>query len=169
MPVRYQYQCDAEYFRTVMDRQYRQGPWLLRPPVQFGVVGMACASFLVATTDISINAGAASFIVIVGLAVTIGVWATKEGLMMKFRNGPGFGSEVAVSLTDVGIEVDSGGSRTKLEWSTYPVTVRFADGILLKRARSVRWLPDSAITAGSAAEATDLIASKTSTRNIRQP
>lgn len=167
MQIRYQYRCDVEYFRAVIDRQYRQGPPLLRLPVQFGIVGVACAFFFVTSVETFIVARVASFFVIAGMVAAIGVWATKQCLMLKFRSRPGFGSEVAVSLTNAGVEVDGNNSHTKLEWSTYPSAVRFVDGILLKRPRSIRWLPDTAITAGSSAEATELIASKTALRNVR--
>ncbi|MGH8158874.1 MAG: hypothetical protein ACREPQ_12195 [Rhodanobacter sp.] len=167
MQVRYQYRCDVEYFKALIDRQYRQGPWLLRLPIQFGIIGLVCASAFAWGTDTSIVARAVSFLVILGLVIAIGVWATKQGLMMKFRSRPGFGSEVAVSLSDTGVEVGNDNSHAKLEWSTYPNAVRFADGILLKRARSIRWLPDSAIVTGSAAEATNLVTSKTSFRHVQ--
>jgi hypothetical protein len=166
MQVGYQYRCNVEYFRAVIDRQYRQGPWLLRLPVQFSIVGAVLAACTVATVHTSIVAEAALFAVIFGLVVAIGVWATKQGLMKKFRSRPGFGSEVTIALSNAGVAFGSNDTQPALEWSAYPNAVRFSDGILLKRPGSIRWLPDSAITAGSAADATDLIASKTSLRYI---
>ncbi|RCS31319.1 hypothetical protein DEO45_01165 [Rhodanobacter denitrificans] len=167
MQVRYQYRCDVEYFRAVIDRQYRQGPWLFRLPVQFGVIGLACATAFAASADTSMASRAVLFVMILGLVAAVGVWATKQSLMMKFRRKPGFGAAVAVSISDAGVEVDGNQSWSKLEWSTYPAAVRFNDGILLKRPRSIRWLPDSAIVDGSAAEATELVASKTCLRHVR--
>jgi hypothetical protein len=167
MQVRYQYRCDAEYFKAVIDRQYRQGPWLLRLPVQFGVIGLACATASVATADTSVGSRAVLFIVIFGLVTTAGVWATKRGLMMKFRRRPGFGAVAVVSISEAGVELGGNQSRSKLEWSTYPIAVRFSDGILLKRPRSIRWLPDSAIVDGNAEEATELVTSKTRLRHVR--
>ncbi|TAM63797.1 MAG: hypothetical protein EPN49_01575 [Rhodanobacter sp.] len=167
MQVEYQYRSNVEYFRTVIDRQYRQGPWLLRLPVQFGIFGAVLGAYAVATVHTSMVAKAGLFAVILGLMVSIGVWATKQGLMMKFRSRPGFDSEVKLMLSDAGVAFGSSGVQPALDWSTYPSAVRFSDGILLKRPGSIRWLPDSAITAGSAAEATDLTASKTSLRYIK--
>lgn len=162
MLVKYQYRCDAEYFRAVIDRQYRQGPWLLRLPIQFGILGLVFASVFAATIRASMVGRAESFIVIFGLVFVIGAWGTRHSLMRKFRRKPDFGSEVEVSLSDAGVEVDSNSSST-LEWSTYPSAIRFVDGILLK---TIRWLPDAAITAGSAEKATSLTSSKTLLRYV---
>ena len=167
MQINYQYRCDVEYFRTVIDRQYQQGPWWLRLPVQFGVVGLLCAAPFAATAETSMAGRIVSFIVIFSLVFALGILATRQGLMMKFRRGPGFGTEVTVSLSDTGVEVYGHQSRSKLEWPTYPNAIRFSDGILLKRPRSIRWLPDSAIVAGSATEATNLVASKALLRYVR--
>jgi hypothetical protein len=166
MQVGYQYRGNTKYFETVIDRQYQQGPWLLRLPVQFGIVGAALAAAMVATTNFTIVAQASLFVVTFGLVVTIGIWATKRGLMMKFKSRLGFESEVTVTLSDSGVTFGSNGAQPTLEWATYPSAVRFPDGILLRKPGSIRWLPDSAITAGTAAEATELIASKTSLRHI---
>jgi hypothetical protein len=161
--IKYQYRCDDEYFRAVIDRQYQQGAWFLRLPVQFGAVGAACALFVVASNDASISVRLALFVVVTGLVTAFGLWATRAGLMMKFKSMPGFGSDVAVSLSDTGVEVGA----AKMDWSTYPDAIRFKDGILLKRRRSIRWLPDSAIIAGSSAEAINLVAAKTELRTIK--
>jgi hypothetical protein len=166
MEVGYQYRGDTKYFEAVIDRQFQQGPWLLRLPVQFGIVGAVLAAYTVATTHTSLVAKTALFVVTFGLVVTIGIWATRRSLMMKFRRRPGFGSEATVTLSDAGVALGRNQVQPTLEWSTYPNTVRFPDGILLKRPGSIRWLPDSAIIAGTAAEATDLIAAKTSLRYI---
>jgi hypothetical protein len=165
MQVGYQYRGNVEYFKDVIDRQYRQAPWLLRLPVQFGIVGAVLAACVATTVHTSTVAQGAVFVLTFGLVATLGIWATKQGLMMKFKRRPGFGSEVTLTLSEAGVGFGNNAQPT-LDWSTYPSTVRFPDGILLKRPGSIRWLPDSAITAGTAAEATNLIASKTSIRYI---
>jgi hypothetical protein len=165
MQVVYQYRGNVEYFKDVIDRQYRQGPWLLKLPVQFGIVGVVLAACVATTVHASTVAQGAVFVVTFGLVVILGIWATKQGLMMKFKRRPGFDSEVTLTLSEAGVAFGNNAQPT-LDWSTYPSTVRFPDGILLKRPGSIRWLPDSAITTGTAAEATDLIASKTPIRYI---
>jgi uncharacterized membrane protein len=110
MKVGYQYRGNIEYFEAVIDRQYRQGPWLLRLPVQFGIVGAVLAAAMVATTNFTVVAQAILFVVTFGLVVTIGIWATKRGLMMKFKSRPGFESEVTVTLSDSGVTFGSNGA-----------------------------------------------------------
>lgn len=166
MQISYQFQASAEYFRAVIDRQYRQGPWLLRLPVQFGIIGALAATCAALIAPTSLAGKAVLFFVIVGLVVIPSVWATKRGLMKKFRNRAGFGSEVTVTLSDAGIALGGDHSQATSAWSSYPTAIRFPDGILLKRPGSIRWLPDSAIMAGSAAEATELVAARTSLRRV---
>jgi len=89
MQVGYQYRGNVEYFKEVIDRQYRQGPWLLRLPVQFGIVGAVLAACVATTVHASTVAQGAVFVVTFGLVVTLGIWATKQGLMMKFKRRPG--------------------------------------------------------------------------------
>lgn len=166
MQVGYQYRGNVEYFEAVIDRQYQQGPWLLRLPVQFGIVGAVLAAGMATTVHTSMMAQGVVFVVTFGLVVTLGIWVTKQGLMMKFKRSPGFGSEVTLTLSEAGVALGNNPQPT-LAWSTYPSAVRFPDGILLKRPGSIRWLPDSAIIGGTAAEATALIASKTLIRYIQ--
>ena len=166
MQVRYRFLANVDYFRAVINRHYRQGPWLLRLPVQFSIIG-AVAAYVVAKAQNSMAIRATLFIVIFGAVVALGVWATKQGIMMKFRSRPGFGSEVTITLSDGGFAFGSDSDKPTLEWSAYPSAVRFSDGILLKRrAGSIRWLPDSALIAGDAAAATDLVSSNTSLRHV---
>jgi hypothetical protein len=90
MQVGYQYWCNVEYFRTVIDRQYRQGPWLLRLPVQFSIVGAVLAAYTVTTVHTSIVAEAALFAAIFGLVVATGVWATKQRTREEIQEQAGF-------------------------------------------------------------------------------
>jgi hypothetical protein len=166
MQITYRYRCDLEYFRTVIDRQYRQGPFLLRLPIQFGIVGAICAYFAIAAANTSMVVSATLFIAIFCSVLVIGVLATKQGLLMKFKRRPGFGLEVAVTLSEEGLAVGIHTAEQRLAWSTYPSSIRFNDGILLKKPGSIRWLPDSAIQMGSSSEATSLVGSKTALRHV---
>jgi hypothetical protein len=166
MEIKYQYLCDTAYFKVVIDRQYQQGPWLLRLPIQFGLIGMGCAIFFLALWGMSDQTMVLLIVVICGVLAASGVWATKFALMIKFRSRPGFGTEAVTLLSEDGIGVGNTEHQSAKAWSVYPRAVRFCDGILLKRPGAIRWLPDSAITAGSVADATSLVASKTSLRSI---
>lgn len=166
MQITYQYRCDLEYFKTVIDRQYQQGPFLLRLPIQFGILGAICASFVFVATDASMIVKSTLFIAILCLVLVIGVIATKQGLLMKFKSRPGFGSDAAVTLSEEGVAVGIHTAEQRLAWSTYPSSIRFSDGILLKKPGSIRWLPDSAIQIGSSSEATSLVGSKTVLRYV---
>ncbi|MFC4526347.1 hypothetical protein ISN76_19020 [Dyella halodurans] len=166
MDVKYQYLCDTAYFKVVIDRQYRQGPWLLRLPIQFGLIGVGCAIFFLGLWGMSDPRIVLLIVLICGVFAASGVWATKFGIMMKFRRRQGFGTEAVTLLSEVGVGVGGIEHHTVMPWSAYPRAVRFPDGILLKRPGGIRWLPDSGITFGSVADATALVASKTSLRSM---
>ncbi len=167
MDIKYQYLCDTAYFKVAIDRQYQQGPWLLRLPIQFGLVGVGCAVLFLALWGMSDPKVVLLIVVICGVLAVSGVWVTKFGLMTKFRSRQGFGTEAVTLLSEDGVGVGNAEHQTVVAWSTYPRAVRFPDGVLLKRPGAIRWLPDSAITFGSVAEATALVASKTSLRSTR--
>lgn len=167
MQIDYRYLCDADYFAAVIDRQYRQGPLLLRLPAQFGLMGAACALCIVWAVGASLVEGIAPFFIITGLVMVGGIWATKRGLMKRFRRKAGFGSEVTVSLTDAGLDIGTGASNVRADWSAYPNAVRFSDGILLKGYRSIRWLPDAAIMVGNASDSTVLVGQKAALRVVQ--
>lgn len=167
MDITYQYRCDADYFKVVIDRQYLQGPWLLRLPVQFSLLSVAFAIFLLAVLGMTDPKKVLLIVVVCSAMAVSGVWATKQGIIMKFRIRQGFGSEAVTLLGEAGVGVGNAEHHSVVAWSTYPQAVRFPDGILLKAANSIRWLPDSAITLGSAADAVALVAAKTSLRSVR--
>lgn len=167
MDIEYRYRCDDGYFKVVIDRQYRQGPWLLRLPVQFAFIGIGGMIILLALWGASDPKMISLIAVICGVMAVSGVWATKLSLMMRFRSRQGFGAEAVTTLSEAGVGLGNAEHHSVVAWSRYPRAVRFPDGILLKASGSIRWLPDSAITLGNVAEATALAASKTSLRSVR--
>jgi hypothetical protein len=166
MDIKYQYLCDTAYFKVVIDRQYQQGPWLLRLPIQFGLVGVGCTIFFLTLWGMSDPKTVLLIVVICSVLAASGVWATKFGLMMKFRSRQGFGTEAVTLLNEAGVGVGNAEHHTVVAWSAYPRAVRFRDGILLKRPGAIRWLPDSAIVFGSATDAIALVTQNTSLRSI---
>lgn len=166
MEIKYRYLCDTAYFKVVIDRQYQQGPWFLRLPVQFGLIGLGAAIYFFTLWGMSDPKTVLLIVASCSLLTTSGVWATKFCLMMKFRNRPGFGTEALTLLNEVGVGSGNAEHHTIVAWSAYPRSVRFPDGVLLKRPGAIRWLPDSAITFGRVTDAVALVTSRTSLRSI---
>jgi hypothetical protein len=166
MDIKYQYLCDTAYFRVVIDRQYQQGPWLLRPSIQFGLIGVGGAIFFLSLWGMSDPNLVLLSVVICSVLAASGIWATKFCLMLKFRRRKGFGTEAVTLLNEAGVGVGNAEHHTVVAWSTYPRAVRFHDGILLKRQGAIRWLPDSAITFGSVKDAIAPVTSSTLLRSI---
>lgn len=166
MDITYKILIDTGYYRTVINRYYRQRPFIFWPPVQFGLVSLVSASWLLWALQAPwINKIAAALIIAAVLFVG-GVFLTKWGILQRYMHRAEFGSEATVALSAAGIVANGPHIQGKWEWAAYPHSVRFLDGILLLRPGAIRWLPDAAIQGGTVDESIALIASKTDLRRI---
>jgi len=81
--------------------------------------------------------------------------------MRRLRKSPFFGTEITIELTPDEISMTSEHSHSVLAWSAFTSARRMPDGFLLMSGQSEKqWWPDSAIVAGSIAEAEALIDEK---------
>ena len=168
MSVSYHFVADFSYFRTAVDRYYRQRPVLFWLPVQYGLIALPlfCALLYALTVGASWTLAVAFTLLLWPLVVLAFVQLTKWGIIQRFRGNADFGTDVTTVLSQDGVEVSGRNAQTKLDWDAYPTSVRFADGILLVKAGAIRWLPDIAIESGSPAAATTLVGSKSKLRYI---
>jgi hypothetical protein len=134
--------------------------------MQFSILGLLSASAVIWAVQPSLPTAAEIFLVIFVLTVAFGVIATKIGLLLRFKWNLEFGSSVNVVLTDNGLNVTGRDVQSAFKWAEYPQSVRFYDGILLKKRGAIRWLPDAGIRSGTPNEVTKLVAAKTSIRHI---
>jgi hypothetical protein len=163
----YRFRADAAHYRTVIDRYYGQRAFLLRLPMQYGIVSLAIVGaflgFKGMSTRIAVGIG---FLVVV--ASTMGLVAlTKVSILWRFKRRADFGAEVTVTVSKDAIISSGRHAEGKWGWQAYPRSVRYPDGILLMRRGVIRWLPDSALQEGTPADATALARSKTVMREIR--
>jgi hypothetical protein len=160
MQITYSIRVDRSYCESVMARYYRQLPFMLHLPVQFGLLAIVLAGWFSWRYNPIVGG-------LVGASVFVfGILATKAGILFRLRRMPDFGHDLSVSISDAGVAAKGEHVQSTWQWSAYPRSVRFPDGVLLLRAGVIRWLPDSAISGGTAADATTLIGSKTSLRNV---
>jgi hypothetical protein len=87
------------------------------------------------------------------------------GIVLKYRLRPSFDSETTFAL-DANEVVVTGLGSGHFPWTVYRRAIRFSDGILLTRPGAIRWLPDAAITQGTAAEALTIIHKKMPLRDL---
>jgi len=166
MKISYNFRIDTAYYKCVVDRYYRQKPILLHLPVQFGILGLIIAAWLTLATKASTGSDALVPLVVGASVFVAGMFVTRMGILLRFKSRAEFGQEVAVVISDDGVEASGQHIQGKWQWAAYPRSVRFADGILLMRAGTIRWLPDAAIQNGTADNATALVASKTNLRRM---
>jgi hypothetical protein len=166
MEIIYKFPADAFYYRTTMDRYYRQRPLLLRLPFQYGIFSLvALCLFLSAQDSLSLTTVAAAGIAATAVMLAL-VALTKWGILQRFKGRSEFGTENTITVSEGGISAAGLHIQGTWEWPAYPRAVRYSDGILLLRAGVIRWLPDASIQVGDAGSATALIGSKTALRSI---
>jgi hypothetical protein len=155
--VEYAWRYDTDYYVAVVDRYYQQLPFFLHLPSQFGILWLAgLAIYLAATADVSVHS--ALWAILIGaVGIPAGISLTRKAILLKYRIRPSFNSECTYSMSEAGLTIQSKSVRGTFEWSEYSRAVRFPDGILLLRQGAIRWLPDSAILAGTPTQATELV------------
>jgi hypothetical protein len=163
----YKFRGDAAYYRTVIERYYGQRSFLLRLPMQYGILSLAIVGAFLGFTGLSTRTavGIGTLVVIVSTASLIAL--TKISILWRFKRRPDFGAEATVTVSKEAIVSSGRHAEGKWGWQAYPRSVRYPDGILLMRRGVIRWLPDSALQEGTPPDATALVKSKTFMKEIR--
>jgi hypothetical protein len=165
--INYKWRYDANYYAAVVDRYYRQLPFLLHLSSQFTllwILGILAFSWI---TGEALREFAGSALLIGAIAVPAGVVLTKQGIRLKYRlrSRSGFGTETNYSIAETGITI-TGTGQGSFAWAVYSRAIRFSDGLLLVRKGAVRWLPDTALQSGTVEEATALVRARLPMRFI---
>ena len=170
MRVTYKMTIDSSYCRTIVERYYRQRPFLLRLEVQFALmlIPIGCWWLYARVSAVpEFNTKAVGTWLVVWVFVAIaGVLITKWVILRRMKKKMEYGTEVTMILSGDGIEATGQHVSSKWSWAAYPRAVRFPDGILLQRDGVIRWLPDSAIQEGTAEQVSELVAAKTDFRRV---
>ncbi len=167
MTIDYKWRYDARYYAAVVDRYYRQLPFVLHLPSQFTLLWLLGVLLFSWVTGESIKEFAGWALLIGAVAIPSLVVLTKLGIRLKYRlrARSGFGTETSYSMAETGVTITGTGQGT-FAWSVYSRAIRFSDGLLLMRKGAVRWLPDTALESGSVVEATSLVSSRLPMRLI---
>jgi len=165
--IDYRWRYDARYYAAVVDRYYRQLPFVLHLPSQFTLLWLLGVLLFSWVTGESIKEFAGWALLIGAVAIPSLVVLTKLGIRLKYRlrARSGFGTETSYSMAETGVTITGTGQGT-FAWSVYSRAIRFSDGLLLMRKGAVRWLPDTALESGSVVEATSLVSSRLPMRLI---
>jgi hypothetical protein len=165
--IDYKWRYDARYYAAVVDRYYRQLPFVLHLPSQFTLLWLLGVLLFSWVTGESIKEFAGWALLIGAVAIPPLVVLTKLGIRLKYRlrARSGFGTETSYSMAETGVTITGTGQGT-FAWSVYSRAIRFSDGLLLMRKGAVRWLPDAALESGSVVEATALVRSRLPMRLI---
>jgi hypothetical protein len=168
MSVTYSYVGDTAYFNALMARYYRQRSWAIRPIGQFTVLTIPFAlAFIYAwVSKAPWLQGATCALGAMIVCGVLGVLLIRVGVLARLKRGPASGAAIAATLSDEGLHFVAPHSETRYKWAAYPRSVRYSDGILLLQPGVICWLPDGALTAGTADAATELIRAHTKFRMV---
>jgi hypothetical protein len=164
--ITYKIHIDEIYYRTLINRYYRQRPLLFRLPVQFGLLALIVAGAFLSFLIAPLENRAAAAITMAAVVLFGGIAITKWGIYQRFRYRGDFGTDATVSMSEAGLVATGRHAQGKWDWVTYPGAVRYSDGIMLVRRGVIRWLPDSALIIGTPEEATALVKSKSKLRTL---
>ena len=166
MKIMYRWRYDAAYYRTVIDRYYRQLPFVLHLPTQFTLLWVLIVAVSWNITDTTLTEFILWALPMGAIGVPGLVILTKKAIFLKYRARASFGSEACYSLSDSGGQIQQQSGASEFPWSTYARAVRFSDGILLLRRGAIRWLPDQSLESGSIDEVLALVQSKLPMRMV---
>src|ERR1700693_5336555 len=120
MEVTYKININESYYRTLMDRYYRQRPFVLRLPVQFGFVALGGATafgfFIIAPLGSRV-VGALVFAASIFFG---GVAVTEWGIYQRFRYRAEFGATASVTMSEAGLCASGPHVQGKWDWTAYP-------------------------------------------------
>ncbi len=160
MEIVYKWRYDAAYYRSAIDRYYRQLPFVLHLPTQFTLLWLLMVAVCWCLLEIALTELVVWALVIGAIVIPTLVFLTKKAIFLKYRVRPSFDSEACYTLSDSGGTIQQYVGETRFPWSKYARAVRFPDGILLLRKGAIRWLPDRSLETGSVDEAMALMRSK---------
>lgn len=150
MNFTYKFIFDTAYSEVLIERYYRQLPWILHLRVQFSIVFALCAAawLILQWPDISwVAMLTVPALAVVGMLGCVHI--VQWGILMKIKGKRDFGLEAIITMSEQGLNASGGSFKNDRDWSAYQRSVRFPDGILLRRPGVIRWLPDTALQDGA--------------------
>jgi hypothetical protein len=162
----YKFHADTAYYRTIIDRYYRQRAFPLRLWVQYGILSLAIVGAFLGFKGSFTRTAVGVGLLVVILSTAVMAALTKIAVLYRFKGRADFGTETTVTLSREAITSSGRHAEGKWGWQAYPRSVRYPDGILLLRRGVIRWLPDSALQEGTSTDATALVKSKTIMKQV---
>ena len=168
MSATYRYVTDTAYFKALMERYYRQRIWAIRPWGQFAILTapLGLAFIYAWGTNASWTTGAGFAFSGMILLSVVCVVAIKVAVLSRLRRGPTANGQITATISEEQLHFVGPRTESTYQWSAYPRSVRYSDGILLLRPGVICWLPDSALTNSTADAATALVRTHTKFRMV---
>jgi hypothetical protein len=165
--IRYRWCYDAAYYSTVVDRFYKQLPHMRHLPIQYTLLWLGGA-VLFSVLRGSPTLEFAGWALLIGAVGVPGlVVLTKQGIVLRYRLRPSFGTDADFFFSEAGITICQKSLHETYPWTAYSRAVRFPDGILLLKPGVMRWLPDYALQSGTVDEAVTLVRSRLPVRLLQ--
>jgi hypothetical protein len=177
MTYTYGLHLDEPYFRTMVDRYYRQRPVLLRPKCQFALVGLLMLVVCLWMAPDGRRVGfTLAMLVLYCVAAAIGLVIIRTFVFQSYRYSRSFGSTSLCTISDRGLQFAGTDFQHAIDWAAFRSAVRFRDGMMLLRfvpdpafggsKNSACWLPDTALKQSNPSEVDRFVRTKIRVRNV---
>lgn len=156
----YRITYDEQYCRALLRRTHQQRPFLLRPDVM--ILGQLPFTAIVLWLVLRKDPEAFSIMAWMLASMTLVVvleWVFLRPVQLR-RLMRRIGDVVTYRLDEDSVEVNGPNAEAKLKWAAFPKNVRYRDGLVLKAAGAVWWLPDSALSGATVEQVVQVVKSR---------
>ncbi len=144
MEVTYNISINESYYRTLIDRYYRQRPFVFRLPIQFGILAFAGATAFGFLIIAPLGTRVVFALVIAASIFFGGVAVTKWAIFQRFRYRADFGAIASITMSEAGLRASGPHVQGKWDWAAYPSAVRYPRFVNCgRRSRVVRCIPST--------------------------
>jgi hypothetical protein len=163
MIATYKFIVDDSYFSTALKRYRRQHP---RRHLKV-VAPLLLVLIAVAALPYAWKANAHWIMIpeftVMGALIggIVGAVLGKSLRAKRLKASRDFGSEISMTLDDVGVAVSGTHMQAKFDWAAFDRRIRFKDGIMLLKGSVLRWLPDAMLIDAAPEEVTAFVITKT--------
>jgi hypothetical protein len=177
MTYTYELRLDEPYFRTMLDRYYRQRPILLRPQWQLAFLGvLVLAVSLWMPFEGNRVVVTLAMLVVYCMVAAAGLAGLRALVLQDHRYSSYFGGTSLCKISDLGLHVSGAWPEHTVAWAALKSAARFRDGMILLRfvpdrafggfKYSACWLPDAALRESSPSDVDRYVRTKIRVRDV---
>jgi len=177
MTYTYELRLDEPYFRTMIQRYYRQRPMLLRPLWQLALLGGLILAVSVWVPFEGSRVGfTLALLVLYCVAAAVALAVLRALAFQTYRYSSYFGGTSLCQISGLGLHIAGAWPEHTVDWAAFKSAVRFPDGMMLLRLVPERalgglkysacWLPDAALREANPSDVDRYVRTKVRVRDV---